>query len=67
MFNDIIEFFFCPVHGVLRPQMWPFIGAGIIGARAFGSQVVTYCRENPVSEWLFCQIHGIFRHRNKQD
>jgi hypothetical protein len=25
----MFELFFCPVHGILRPANWPFIGAAI--------------------------------------
>lgn len=38
MINDIFEFFFCPVHGLLRMEMLPWVTAGVTG-------VVTACRK----------------------
>ncbi len=26
MFAELFEFLFCPVHGALRPDIWPILG-----------------------------------------
>lgn len=28
--NSVYEFFFCPIHGLLRPEMWQFVMPFII-------------------------------------
>ena len=65
MFNDLWELLFCPIDGILRPQMWPFIGAGIVSARLAAGQAIAKCRDTKIAEFLYCQIHGFFRHRGK--
>ena len=34
--NQLYEFFLCPVHGILRPANWIFIGPGAVAAIGYG-------------------------------
>lgn len=34
--NQIYEFLFCPIHGILRPANWIFIAPGAAGAIGYG-------------------------------
>ena len=43
MFNNLYEFFLCPVHGIFRPEMWPlFVGPLIV-----------------FQAWVRCMIRGM--------
>ena len=43
--NEIWEFFFCPVHGILRPQVWQFLPAVAAGATLVVRRIVTRCKK----------------------
>jgi hypothetical protein len=44
-FQAIYEFFFCPIHGILRPMNWPFIIPAIsaisLGVKTYWSRFLT--------------------------
>ena len=68
MVNEILDFFFCPMHGILRPQMWayfsPFVAPMVTAIGTTASTIIEKCRTNKISEYLFCHRHGFFRHRD---
>ena len=38
--NQLYEFFLCPVHGILRPANWIFIGPGAAATIGYGRILV---------------------------
>lgn len=42
MFNNLYEFFLCPVHGIFRVDSWPIITASVAGSAGMFRAGVAY-------------------------
>ena len=40
--NDLTEFLFCPMHGIFRPQIWPFVGVCLSGVVFYWKRIWSF-------------------------